>query len=118
VTGLPAPVSGTYYVNASLSIQSKDGDQVACFFAPGPFLSRVQLIDPPLTEVASLSLTGAVSLDAGQSPSIKCQGSQENPDTMMLQGDLNAALVSNSTSGVSTGTTSGVSRAAAGRGAS
>jgi hypothetical protein len=110
ITGLPAPVSGTYYLNASLSIHAQDGDQVACFLAPGPGLSRVQIADPPLTETASLSLTGAVSLDAGQSPSIKCQGSQQNPDTIMLQGDLNAVLVSNSTSGVSTGGSSAIAR--------
>jgi hypothetical protein len=118
LTGLPAKISGTYYVNASLSIHAQNGDQVACFLAPGPVLSRVQLIDPPLTEVASLSLTGAVTLAAGQSPSVKCQDTQEEADTQMLQGDLNAVLVSNSASGVSTGTTSGVSRAAAGHGAS
>jgi hypothetical protein len=107
LTGLPAPVSGTYYLTASLSIRTQDGDTVACFFAPGPVLSRAQIIDPPLTEIASLSLTGAASLDAGQRPSIKCQGSQQNPDTMMLNADLNAVLVTSSTSGVSSGGTSG-----------
>ena len=37
---------------------------------------------------------------------------------MMINGNLNSVLISNSTSGVSTGGTSAVSRAAAGHGAS
>jgi hypothetical protein len=48
----------------------------------------------------SLSLTGAVTLDAGQRPSILCQAAQREPDTRTVDVNMNAVLISNSTSGV------------------
>ena len=106
LTGLPAPVRGVYYLSASLSIESIEGDRVGCFFAPDPPRSSTQVVKPSSTETVSLSLTGALTLDAGQRPLILCQNANRGSGTMMLNGNLNAVLISSSTSGVSTGTTS------------
>lgn len=106
LTGLPAPVSGVYYLSASLSVRAAEGDQIFCYFAPDPPRSSAQLADPSSTEVVNLSLTGAITLNAGQRALILCQAPQHEPDTMMEFGSMNAVLINNSTSGVSSGPTS------------
>jgi hypothetical protein len=114
LTGLPAPVSGVYYLSASLSIRAAEGDQISCFFAPDPGRFSTQVADPSDTEVVSLSLTGAITLDAGQRALIRCQAPQHEPDTRTIDVNMNAVLINSSTSGVSSGTSS----ATAGHGAS
>ena len=46
-----------------------------------------------------MSLNGAISLNAGQAPSITCIDANSNATTQTGEGDLNAVLISNSTVG-------------------
>ncbi|HEV8221371.1 MAG TPA: hypothetical protein VGQ05_13975 [Streptosporangiaceae bacterium] len=106
LTGLPAPVSGVYYLTASLSIRSFEGDEVGCLFAPDPRRTSSQLVQPAGSAIVSLSLTGAVTLDAGQRPSIICFDSRQTSETKTIDANLNAVLINSSTSGTSSGTSS------------
>jgi hypothetical protein len=47
----------------------------------------------------SMSLNGAVSLNAGQAPSINCIDANSNSTTQTGEGDLNAVLISSSATG-------------------
>jgi hypothetical protein len=100
MTSPAVPVTGVYYLTASLTIEVAQGDFVGCSFSPASSESSAEEIGPaPNTAFQSMSLTGEVSLTAGQSPSITCIDANSNTTTQTGEGDLNAVLISNSTVG-------------------
>lgn len=101
MTGPAVPVSGVYYLTASLTIELAQSDFIGCSFSPGSSESSAEEIGPaPSTEFQSMALNGEVSLNAGQSPSITCIDANSNTTTQTGEGDLNAVLISNSTVGL------------------
>lgn len=105
MTGPAAPTSGVYYLTGSLTIEVAQGDFVGCSFSPQASEPTNEEIGPATTdEFESMSLSGEISLDAGQSPSIVCIDANSNPTTQTGEGDLNAVLINNSTVGPGTPT--------------
>jgi hypothetical protein len=100
MTGPAVATTGVYYLTASLTIEVAEGDFVGCSLSPGSSESSAEEIGPaPDTEFQSMSLTGEVSLSAGQSPSITCIDANSSATTQTGEGDLNAVLINNSTVG-------------------
>jgi hypothetical protein len=100
MTGPAVPTSGVYYLTGSLTIEVAQGDFVGCSFSPGASESTAEEIGPATaTQFESMSLSGEISLSAGQSPSITCIDANSNPTTQTGEGDLNAVLINNSTVG-------------------
>jgi hypothetical protein len=102
ITSPGVPTAGIYYLTASLTIEVGSGDIVACQFAPGPDEVTTQQIGPPTNlTFESMSLTGAVSLNAGQQVTVICTDSSSNTSTSFGEGNLNAILISSSSGAVS-----------------
>jgi len=90
------PVSGTYYVNASVLVDVFQNDQVECllgsangvfttpFFGVGPFSSG--------TLEQTLPLTGSMDLAAGDAPVVDCF--DPNAASFFLDGAITATLIS------------------------
>jgi hypothetical protein len=98
LTSPPVQDTGTYFLNASLTFQVTAGDTVACGFEPASAESTVGEIEAPtVTEIENVSLTGAVSLSAGQEVTVLCGNLAESTSvTTFWEGDLNAVLITNS----------------------
>jgi len=97
LTAAPVPADGIYYLNASMTIQVGKGDTVTCQLAPAPPEGTSQKIGlPPVTMFQSMALTGAVSLLAGEAPSVICTDSLFTKNTQFTQGNLTAVLISKS----------------------
>jgi hypothetical protein len=103
LTGPPVPTSGTYYLTASLTLEIASGDFIGCGF-PNSTESTAQEVGPaPAQMFASMSLNGAVSLTAGQAPTITCINANVGSSTQTGEGDISAILIDNSTSGSGNG---------------
>jgi len=97
LTSVPVPADGIYYLSASMTIQVGKGDTVTCQFAPAPPDGTSQRIGlAPAITFQSMSLTGAVSLLAGETPSVTCTDGLGTKNTEFSQGNLTAILISRS----------------------
>jgi hypothetical protein len=108
MTGPAAPATGVYFLNASLTLDVSAEDIVACNFLP----DSGERSDEGVEQTGSthglmdLSLTGAVSLQAGQRPSVSCNDSNPNRNarTFFFQGNLNAILIGKSSGDITSAT--------------
>jgi hypothetical protein len=98
LTSPPVQDTGTYYLSASLTFQVTGGDIVGCDFEPTSAESGDQEIEAPtVTEFENMSMTGAISLNAGQEVTVLCDNLAESTSvTSFSEGDLNAVLITNS----------------------
>jgi hypothetical protein len=98
LTSPPVQDTGTYYLSASLTFQVTGGDSVGCEFEPASADSASEEIEAPtVTEYEDMSLTGAVSLSAGQEVTVLCNNLAESTSvTTFAEGALNAVLITNS----------------------
>ena len=95
------PAAGIYYLSASLTLKVAGGDSVSCIFDPDPTVGSLQQVDPGGGDaLVSMSLNGAISLNAGQSVKIDCFNAKKNASTRLASGNLNGTLISNSKTGV------------------
>jgi hypothetical protein len=103
VTVMTAPavaVSGTYYLNASLTIEVDGGDFVGCSFGPSTLQPTAEEVGaPPNEEFESMALAGPATLDAGQAPSIVCINANVGSDSQTGEGVITAVLVGSSKNG-------------------
>jgi hypothetical protein len=99
----PVPSDGIYYLSASMTINVERGDTVTCLFAPAPPGGTSEKIGPPPNDMfQNMALTGAVSLRAGEVPSVICTEEVAAKRTEFIQGNLTAILISNSSGTVTT----------------
>jgi hypothetical protein len=95
-----APVSGTYYVSASVMLIVAQGDTVACILADnngaqGAFAT----VGPvPNQTYETIPLSQAISVAAGDSVRVECTGYTANTNTSFYDGGITATLI-NSASG-------------------
>lgn len=97
----PVPTTGVYYLSGSLTVNLANGDTVFCMSAPngnGKYGSEVAQAGPaPNNEYAPLPIAQAIPLNAGDSISILCQDSNDDPSTSLNLGFLNATLINSAT---------------------
>lgn len=97
----PVPTTGVYYLSGSLTVNLANGDTVSCMSAPngnGKYGSEVAQAGPaPNNEYAPLPIAQAIPLNAGDSISILCQDSNDDPSTSLDIGFLNATLINSAT---------------------
>jgi hypothetical protein len=98
LTSPAVQATGTYFLSASLTFQVTGDDSVACSFEPASAESTVEEIEAPtVTEIENMSLTGAVTLSAGQEVTVLCSNLATSISvTSFWEGDLNAVLITNS----------------------
>jgi hypothetical protein len=89
------PVSGTYYVNASVLVDMGQNDQAGCFLASvnGAFTNIFAIAGPfsSGTLEQTLPITGSMDLAAGDAPVVDCIDA--NADTVFLDGAITATLI-------------------------
>jgi hypothetical protein len=102
MTGAAVPVSGVYYLSASLTLELGAGDIVGCSFAQSSSEDSEQQIGPSTNDTfESMALNGAVALNAGDAPSVVCIDATSNPTTQFGEGNLDGILISSSKGAVS-----------------
>jgi hypothetical protein len=74
----------------------------ACSLPPRRGGTSEEIGPPPVTMLQSMALTGAVSLRAGEAPSVICTDVLSTKNTLFSQGNLTAILISNSSGTVTT----------------
>jgi hypothetical protein len=94
--GPAVTTSGVYYLNASLTIELGPGDIVACEFINQVAATTQQIGPVAANTFESMSLTGAVNLNAGEAPAVICVDSNSSTVTQFGEGDLNGILISSS----------------------
>ena len=101
LTAPAVPSSGVYYITASVTIAFASGDVVACAPVPNQIEPQTAQFGPPsASTTAALPVNGALSLSAGQAPSIICIDANSNQNTAFLEGSINATLISSSNAAV------------------
>lgn len=91
------PSSGVYYITASATISVASGDMVACAAVPNQIEAQTAQFGAPSAAITTpLAVNGALSLSAGQAPSIICIDANSNQNTAFLAGSMNATLISSS----------------------
>jgi hypothetical protein len=97
LTAPAVPSSGVYYITASLTVEVAAGDLVACAALPNQIEAQTVQFGPPTANISTpLIDNGALSLSAGQAPSIECIDANSNQATAFLEGSVNATLISSS----------------------
>jgi hypothetical protein len=98
VLAAPAvPKSGTYYVTAPMTLRLGSGDKVFCKLSPNQIGNVDQAVgQAPQDEYFSITVGGAVSLTAGQKPSVTCFSEEDDPSTLFIEGAITAVLIDSS----------------------
>jgi len=97
ITAPAVSSSGVYYITASITMQVAAGDLVACAAIPDQTEPETAQFGPPSATITyALPVNGALSLAAGQAPSIECIDANSNQNTTFLEGSLSATLISSS----------------------
>jgi hypothetical protein len=97
LTAPAVPTSGIYYITASVTIQVDSGDIVACAAIPNQIQAQTAQFGAPSNSISNaLAVNGAVSLNAGQAPSIECIDANSDSNTNFLEGSMNATLIGSS----------------------
>jgi hypothetical protein len=91
------PVTGTYYVNASLVFQLAAGDTLDCGIDGSGSDAAITQAPADSSLWSTQAVVGLVSLDAGATIGIFCRSSQNGADHFRIA-HLTATLVNNSTS--------------------
>jgi hypothetical protein len=85
VTVLAAPAvpkTGTYYVTAPMTLFLGSRDRVNCELSARQIGNTVQTVGfAPAVQFFSMTVGGAVSLTAGQKPSVVCEDENNDPNT-------------------------------------
>jgi hypothetical protein len=90
-----APVSGTYYVNASVMLVVAQGDTVACILSGSNGTTGAFATVGPVANQTyeTLPLSEPVSLTAGATPQVLCSDYTANATTSFYDGGLTATLI-------------------------
>jgi hypothetical protein len=97
LTAGPVPTSGVYYITASITVNVAGGDLVACAASPDQTEPMTAQFGPPSATISvPLGLNGALSLSAGQAPSVICIDANSNASTEFLEGAMSATLINSS----------------------
>lgn len=98
LTTAPAPVSGTYYVDAMIMAYVAQGDGVDCILS-APGLSGIFADDYPVANSGfqTLPLNQAVPLAAGQSVQVACGDYTANSGTSFYDGSMTGTLINSAT---------------------
>ena len=98
LTAPAVPVSGVYYVTATVSALVDTSDFVACSPGPDNIESETTQFGPaPAKMSTTVAVNGALQLTAGQTPAVGCIDLAGDSNTTFLEGLLNATLINSST---------------------
>lgn len=100
LTSPAVATGGVYYVSASVTVLPSNEDHVACMLAPNAQGSTAEEIgnfsnDPTWV---TLSLAGALTLSAGDKPTVLCTDENSNPLTDFGEGAMTSMLIGSSIS--------------------
>jgi hypothetical protein len=97
LTAPPVPTSGVYYITASITVNVAGADLVACAAVPDQTEPMTAQFGPSSATISTpLALGGALSLAAGQTPSVICIDANSNASTEFLEGSMSATLINSS----------------------
>ena len=98
LTAPAVPKTGTYYVSAPITLAVGPGDTVACLLAPSQIGNTSQQVGPgpALQFFTSITVGGAISLTAGQTPIVVCGDTNTNAGSFFGEGAITAVLIDSS----------------------